>query len=100
MQERRTYAGIILLHQLSKLYEYEDEDNMIVYNEVLSQVNVLLLNVLGECKDINNPIQAQFIYKIIKIFFKSFQGAIPASFCNIENYSIWSNYILGYINTP
>ena len=94
------YAGIILFHQLSKIYEFDNEEKQKIYNQELIKVNDYLLSSLYECKDINNLIQAQFAYKIIKIFFKSFQGSIPELFVQEKIFEQWINYILNVIKTP
>ena len=94
------YAGIILFHQLSKIYEFDNEEKQKIYNQELIKVNDYLLSSLYECKDINNLIQAQFAYKIIKIFFKSFQGSIPELFIQEKIFEQWINYILNVIKTP
>ena len=98
--EKQTYAGIILFHQLSKLFEYEESEKQNVYNKYFEQVNGHFLNFISQCKDLNNNIQAQFIYKLLKIFFKSFQGDITPLFLIDENYEKWSNIIINVIKTP
>jgi len=98
--EKQTYAGIILFHQLSKLYEYEDSEKQSIYNSYFEQVNPHFLNFISQCNDLNNNIQAQFIYKILKIFFKSFQGDITPLFLKDENYEKWSNIIINVMKTP
>ena len=98
--EKQTYAGIILFHQLSKLFVYEDSEKQNVYNNYFEQVNCYFLNFISQCKDLNNNIQAQFIYKLLKIFFKSFQADITPLFLKDENYEKWSNIIINVIKTP
>ena len=97
---KQTYAGIILFYQLSKIFEFDSEDNQKIYNEELIKVNDYLLSSLYECKDINNSIQAQFAYKILKIFFMSFQGAIPELFTQEKIFDQWINYIINIIKNP
>ena len=64
-------------------------------------INILnKLMVISQCKELNNNIQAQFIYKLLKIFFKSFQGDITPLFLIDENYEKWSNIIINVIKTP
>lgn len=92
--QKKIYAGILLLHQVSKVYEFESKEKMQIYSNELVKVNDYLLNVLGQCEDLNNPIQAQFSYKILKIFFKCFQGSIPEFLCEDETYGKWSNSII------
>ena len=97
---KQTYAGIILFYQLSKIFEFDSEENQKIYNEELIKVNNYLLSSLYECKDINNAIQAQFAYKILKIFFKSFQGAIPELFTQEKIFEQWINFITNVIKNP
>ena len=98
--EKEIYAGIILFHQLSKLFEFEDSEKQDLYNNYFGQINNNLLSFIIQCNDLNNPIQVQFIYKILKIFFKSFQGDITPLFLKDENYEQWSNIILTIIKNP
>ena len=98
--QKLIYAGIVLLHQVSKLFEFETEDKHKVYNEVLMLLNDKLLNILLQCNDINVPVQAQFTYKIIKIFFKSFQGCITPIYRNDAVFEQWSSFIVKVIQTP
>ena len=98
--QKLIYAGIVLLHQVSKLFEFETEDKHQIYNEVLTLLNDNLLNILSQCNDINLPIQAQFTYKIIKIFFKSFQGCITPIYRNDAIFEQWSAHIIKVIQTP
>ena len=77
---KQTYAGIILFGQLSKIFEFDNEESQKIYNDELIKVNNYLLSSLYQCTDINENIQANFAYKMIKIFFRSFQGAIPELF--------------------
>ena len=98
--EKEIYAGIILFHQLSKLFEFEDSEKQDLYNNYFGQINNNLLSFIIQCNDLNNPIQVQFIYKILKIFFKSFQGEITPLFLKDENYEQWSNIILTIIKNP
>ena len=97
---KQTYAGIILFYQLSKIFEFDNEDSQKIYDQELIKVNTYLLSSLYECKDINNHIQAKFSYKIIKIFFKSFQGAIPELFTQENIFDTWINYIINVIKVP
>ena len=97
---KQTYAGIILFYQLSKIFEFDNEENQKIYNIELIKVNDYLLSALFECKDINNQIQAQFAYKIIKIFFGSFQGGIPELFTQEKIFDQWINFIINVIKVP
>ena len=97
---KQTYAGIILFGQLSKIFEFDIEENQKIYNDELIKVNNYLLSSLYECKDINENIQANFAYKMIKIFFRSFQGAIPELFTEEKIFDKWINFIINVIKTP
>jgi len=98
--EKQIYAGIILFHQLSKLFEYENNEKQFIYNNYLLQVNEYFLSIIQQCKDLNNQIQVQFIYKILKIIYKSFQNEITPLFLIDENYEKWSNIIIIIIKNP
>ena len=98
--EKKIYSGIILFHQLSKLFEYEDSEKQNIYNNYLSQVNNQFLSFIIQCHDLNNIIQVQFIYKILKIFFKSFQSDITPIFLNDNIFQEWSNIIITIIKNP
>ena len=97
---KQTYAGIILFGQLSKIFEFDNEDSQKIYNDELIKVNNYLLLSLYECKDINENIQANFAYKMIKIFFRSFQGAIPELFTEEKIFDQWINFIINVIKSP
>ena len=97
---KQIYAGIIIFGQLSKIFEFDNEENQIAYNNELIKVNNYLLSSLYECTDINNTLQANFAYKIIKIFFRSFQGAIPELFTQEQIFEKWINFIINCIKTP
>ena len=97
---KQIYAGIILFGQLSKIFEFDNEESQKIYNDELIKVNNYLLSSLYECKDINENIQANFAYKMIKIFFRSFQGAIPELFTEEKIFDKWINFIINVIKTP
>ena len=97
---KQIYAGIILFGQLSKIYEFDNEENQKIYNDELVKVNNYLLSSLYECKNINEEIQANFAFKIIKIFLRSFQGAIPELFTQENIFDKWINFIINIIKTP
>ena len=94
------YAGIMLLYQLSKLYEYEDKENQTIYNEVLNKINDKILFFMNECKNIKNNVEAMVMYKLIRIFFKSFQRYIPELLKTKEIFNKYSEYIVHIIKTP
>ena len=87
------YAGIMLLSQLSKLFQFEDKAQQEIYNQVLIKINDSLLVFMNECKGIKNNVEAMVMYKLVKIFFKSFQAEIPPLFKTEEVFSKWSEYI-------
>ena len=97
---KHIFSGIILFGQLSKIFEFDNEDNQRIYNDELIKVNNYLLSSLYECKNINDTIQANFAYKIIKIFFRSFQGSIPELFTKEIIFDKWINYVINVIKTP
>jgi len=97
--QKQIYAGIMLFYQLSKLFEYEDAENQKIYNEVLIKINNKLLFFLNECKGLNNNVEAMVVYKLIKIFFKSFQTEIPETFQNKEIFHQWSEFIVLMLKT-
>ena len=94
------YAGIMLLSQLSKLFQFEDKEQQELYNQVLIKINDSLLFFMNECKGIKNNVEALVVYKLVKIYFKSFQGEIPQLFKKEEVFSKWSEYIVYIIKTP
>ena len=97
---KQLYAGIILFGQLSKIFEFDNEEKQKIYNEELIKVNNYLLSSLYECKNINELIQANFAHQIIKIFFRSFQGAMPELFAQEPIFDKWISFIINVIKTP
>lgn len=97
---KKTYAGILLLNKSSNFFEYDNDNYQKIYNKELSTINKYLLIILSECEDMNDSIQAKFIYKIIKIYFKSFQGAIPILFTEEDVFPQWMDYIINIIKVP
>ena len=93
------YAGILLLYQLSKLFQFEDAEKQKIYNEILIKINEKLLFFIDQCKQIQNNVEAMVIYKLVKIFFKSFQGEIPELLKREDVFSQWSKYIILIIRT-
>lgn len=93
-------AGIMLFYQLSKIFEFEDKKPLENYNEVLIKVNNKLIFFLNECKNLKNSVEATVVYKLIKIFFKNFQGNVPEIFKNEEIFNSWSEFIVLMIKTP
>lgn len=99
--EKQTYAGIILLHQLSKHFQFLDEQQLAIYNNtILVKVNDYLISFMQQCNDLTNRIQVQFGYKILKVFMKSLQCSIPDIFTNVDIYNKWSEFIIKVIQTP
>ena len=98
--QKKIYAGIILFYQLSKIYEFEDEKNQIIYNEALKLVNDKFIFFIDMCKGIKNNVEAMILYKLYKIFFKNFQGSVPSFILNNEIYQNWSFYLVQILKTP
>ena len=98
--QKKIYAGIILFYQLSKIYEFEDEKNQIIYNEALKLVNDKFIFFIDMCKGIKNNVEAMILYKLYKIFFKNFQGSVPSFILNNEIYKNWSFYLVQILKTP
>ena len=94
------YAGIMLLYQLSKIYQYEEKKKQKEYNDVLIKINDKIIFFINECKNLKNNVEAMVIYKFIKIFFKSFQGYIPELLKTEEVYNKYSECIVHIIKTP
>ena len=97
--QQKFYSAIILFHQLSKIYEYEDEAKQAEYNQELIKVNDYFINFMNQCNNYNDKIQAQFMYKLLKIFFKSFQSEIPQLLIQEDVYDKWSNIITNIMKT-
>ena len=95
------YAGIILFYQLSKIYEFEDEENQEIYCEALKLVNDKFLFYVDMCKNMRNNVEALILYKLFKIFLKNFQGSVPPFIISdISVYRNWSNYLMLILKTP
>ena len=98
--QKQIYAGIIILHQISKIFQYDNDKSEIYNDKVLTKVNDYLISFIEQCNDINNLIQAQFMYKILKIFNKNVQGEISKIIMNENVYEKWSTFIVKVIQTP
>ena len=98
--QKMIYAGIMLLSQLSKLFQFEDKEQQEKYNEVLIKIMESLLFFMNECKGIKNNVEAMVVFKLVKIFFKSFQAEIPPLLKTEEVFSKWSEYITHIIKIP
>ena len=98
--QKEIYAGIIILHQISKIFQYDNDKSEIYNDKVLTKVNDYLISFIEQCNDINNLIQAQFMYKILKIFNKNVQGEISKIIMNENVYEKWSTFIVKVIQTP
>ena len=95
------YAGIILFYQLSKIYEFEDDENQEIYCEALNLVNDKFIYYVDMCKNMQNNVEALILYKLFKIFLKNFQGSVPHYIIsNIDVYRKWSNYLILILKTP
>ena len=55
---------------------------------------------MNECKNIKNNVEALVMYKLIRIFFKSFQRHIPELLKTKEIFNKYSEYIVYIIKTP
>jgi hypothetical protein len=60
--QKEIYAGIILFHQVSKLYEFENEDSIKKYNDELKKINNYLIKQIISMKI---KFKTQFIKKNI-----------------------------------
>ena len=70
--QNKIYCSLLIIFKLSKIYENENfEKKKIYYNFIKNYVVNLLLNILSQSNDLNNQIHCMFIYKIIKIFYKT-----------------------------
>ena len=98
--QKRIYAGIMLLYQLSKLYQYEDEEKQKDYNEVLIKITNRIIFFMKECKKLNNNVEAMVLYKLIKIFFKSFQVNTPELLKTPDVFNEYSEIITHIIKYP
>ena len=95
------YAGIILFYQLSKIYEFEDDENQDIYCEALKLVNDKFIYYIDMCKNMQNNVEALILYKLFKIFLKNFQGSVPSYIIsNLDVYRNWSNYLILILKTP
>ena len=98
--QKHIYAGIILFYQLSKIYEYEDEENQIIYSQAFEAVNDKLIYYIDMCKGIKNNVEAMILYKLYKMFLKNFQASIPPCIYKNDLYKKWSFYLVDIIKTP
>ena len=98
--QKHIYAGIILFYQLSKLYEYEDDENKIIYSEAFEAVNDKFIYYLETCQNIKNNVEAMVLYKLFKMFLKNFQAGIPPCMYKKDIYKKWSYYIVETIKKP
>ena len=71
--QKNVYCGIIILYQLTKIYEFENNERKKIFIDffISNSINSSLLNILYQCIDINNETQAIFVKKILKIYFKN-----------------------------
>ena len=84
---KNVYCGIIILYQLSKIYEFENNERKKIYIDFFlsNSINSSLLNIFSQCSDINNETQAMFANKIIKIYFKNLTHGTNLNLIYFEN---------------
>ena len=97
----KVYTAILLFYQLSKIYQYESEERKKVYEEFFKIVHPKFITVLSQCSNSNDPIQSQFMYKIFKIYPKSFQQLrFPSFLNNVELFDTFISYVFFVLQTP
>lgn len=98
----KVYSGIVLFHQLSKIYQHEREERKKIFNSVFTVIHKKFINILSQCPNSNDFTQAQFIYKIFKIYPKSFQqtNALPSFLKNIDEFDKLMSYVFFAVQTP
>ena len=98
--QNQIYAGITLFFQLSKIYEFQDDENQLIYNEAFKLVNEKFIFFIDMCKGIKNNVEALILYKLYKIFLKNFQGSVPSFVLTNDVYKCWSNYLVQILKIP
>ena len=102
--QNKIYCSLLILFKLSKIYENENfEKKKIYYNFIKNYVVNLLLNILSQSNDLNNQIHCMFIYKIIKIFYKTLIHMnnlnIDILFNNNEQFEKLFSFLFFYIQS-
>ena len=99
--QNKVYCGIILFHQLSKIYSYESAERKQMYFNIFKSVHNKFLHILSQISNCNDATQCQFIYKIIKIYPKNFnQCQFPNCFESINSFDKFVQYLFYFIQTP
>ena len=98
--QNQIYAGIILFYQLSKIYEYEDEENQKIYGECFKLVNDRFIYFIDMCIGFKNVVEALILFKLYKIYFKNFQGDVPSYILTSDTYKTWSDYLVQILKAP
>ena len=77
-------CGILCFYQLSKKYEYiiEENEGLIEYNNIFDNFYNNFIYFIENCNDFNNNYQNLILYKLFRIFIKSFYFKIPNCFKN------------------
>ena len=102
--QNKIYCSLLILFKLSKIYENENfEKKKIYYNFIKNYVVNLLLDILSKSNDLNNQIHCMFIYKIIKIFYKTLIHMnnlnIDILFNNNEQFEKLFSFLFFYIQS-
>ena len=102
--QNKIYCSLLIIFKLSKIYENENfEKKKIYYNFFKTYVVNLLMDILSKSNDINNQIHCMFIYKIIKIFYKTLIHMnnlnIEILFNNIEQFENLISFLFFYIQS-
>ena len=104
--QKNVYCGIIILYQLTKIYEFENNERKKIFIDffISNSINSSLLNILYQCIDINNETQAIFVKKILKIYFKNLTHSSKLDllfFQNlIQNFDNFLSFCIHIIQTP
>ena len=98
--QKQIYAGIILFYQLSKIYEFEDEENQSIYGECFKLVNEKFIYFIDMCKGFKNDVEALILFKLYKMYFKNFQGDVPSYILTSDTYKTWSHFLVQILKTP
>ena len=98
----KVYSGIVIFHQLSKIYQHEREERKKIFNSFFTVIHKKFITILSQCPNSNDPTQAQFIYKIFKIYPKSFQqtNTFPEFLKSVDEFDKLMSYIFFAVQTP
>jgi hypothetical protein len=96
--DKSIYVGIIALHQLSKIYEFETGEYKKAYNVTFELVQPYLIAFLDKLiGNLQNDQASLICYKIIKIFFKSIQLEVGQAIMKKENFETWMTILIKVI---